>query len=117
MKLSTFLFKTLKSFNNGKSYSSKGSTIKTKKPGFIEPDGCSSTCNICWNYSPGKNRNLIGQLNRLDDKLGTKMSNRAQASIAKSLGHTNVSGFQKNGFSKVKAVVKAAIKRERAAGN
>lgn len=94
MKLSTFLFKTLKSFRNGKGYTTLN--------------------NGNWR---SKGRTLIEGLNYVEVATGVKMSNKAKASIAKSLGHTNINGFQTNGFSKVKAVVKAAIKRERAAGN
>lgn len=97
MKISTFLFKTLKSFRNGK--------------GYIQPRPGSS-----WSFS--KNRTLSEGLFYIQDKTGEKLANKAQASIAKSLGHTNIFGFEESApFKTVKAVLKAAIKRERACGN
>lgn len=106
MKTSTFLSKVLKSFNNGKSYSSTGVTGPVDK------------FHGGWTFKlEPKNPNLIEALKKFENKIGVKMANKAKVAIARSLGHTNIEGFQKNGYSKVAAVVKAAIKRERANGN
>lgn len=111
MKTSVFLSKVLKSFHNGKSYSANGIVASTTEKYPCE----SKACSICYSFS-GK-PNLIAALVKFEDKLGVKMKNKSLVSIAKSLGHTNIEGFQKVGFSKVKEVVKATIKRERANGN
>lgn len=112
MKTSQFLAKALKSFNGGKSYS-RNPQLRCWYKRCTTPTSC-----IASNMTmQSKNRNLTGQLEFLDKKLGVKIANKAKASIAVSLGHTNLDGFQKNGFKKVEAVLKAAIKRERANGN
>lgn len=99
MKISTFLFKTLKSFRNGK--------------GYIRPN---YETNPRWYFSKG--RSLTEGLSHVQAVTGEKMKNKAEASIAKSLGHTNIYGFERSAtFKTVETVLKAAIKRERASGN
>ena len=111
MKTSTFLTKVLKSFNNGKSYSSTGAIGRNgfgDDGDFVrQPIGIAKTA---------KNYNLMQAI----DKFGMIYPGQkgdAQLSIAFSLGHANLVNFQTHGYKKVEAVLKAAIKRERRYGN
>ena len=108
MKTSTFLSKVLNGFRNGKSYTT-------------DPNAPTFKGSMSWTRdttAAGKGRtNLIGMIEKVAAKTGVNKQ-RAMVSIARSLGHTNVTGFGTSAtFSKVKPVLKAAIKRERAAGN
>lgn len=110
MKTSTFLSKVLNGFRNGKSYTTKPDAPTYKTPWSYTRDTTAA--------SKGRT-NLIGMIEKVAAKTGVNKQ-KAMVSIARSLGHTNVVGFgtsPNTTFSKVKPVIKAAIKRERAAGN
>jgi hypothetical protein len=66
----------------------------------------------------GRN-NLAGMIEHVAKQEGVKPT-KAKLAICNSLGHTNFDGFassKKTKFAAVKAVLKAAIKNERAKGN
>ena len=110
MRTSTFLTKVLKSFHGGKSYTTVPLRKTYDNPGSWSPDRTAQ--------SKGRT-NLIGMINKISEKTGVNKQ-KAMVSIARSLGHTNVVGFgtsKNTTYSKVAPVLKAAIKRERAAGN
>lgn len=108
MRTSTFLSKVLNGFRNGKSYTTKPDATTYKSPLSYTRDTTAA--------SKGRT-NLIGMIEKVAAKTGVNKQ-KAMVSIARSLGHTNVTGFGTSAtFSKVKHVLKAAIKRERAAGN
>lgn len=110
MKTSTFLTKVLNGFHGGKSYTTDPSASTFSGPSAWTRDVSAS--------AKGRT-NLIGMIEKISAKTGVNKQ-KAMVSIARSLGHTNVTGFgtsPNTTFSKVKPVLKAAIKRERAAGN
>jgi hypothetical protein len=111
MKTSTFLTKVLNKFHGGKSY-----TTSPGRRSWASNDPNSS------NYfkqvtaaSRGRN-NLKGMVERVAKDEGVKTT-KAILAICNSLGHASYEKFatSKNiTFSKVEAVLKAAIKRARA---
>jgi hypothetical protein len=111
MKTSTFLTKVLKKFNNGKNYTTTPFAYAGSDP----------TSKDFWRTKESKgHNNLLGMINKVADAEGFTSIQKFKVALANSLGHTSVDTFATSPsvkFSAVKAVLKAAIKRERANGN
>lgn len=111
MKTSTFLAKVLNKFNNGKSFA-RNPAAKTYRSVFsYDPDVTAE--------AKGRT-NLIGMMTKVAKANGIKSISQYKVALANSLGHTSVDKFAKSSnvkFAAVKAVLLAAIKRERASGN
>ncbi len=114
MKTSTFLTKVLNKFHGGKSY-----TTAPLRRLFKSNNPASENY---WKMTTARSRgrdNLNGMVNAVAKAEGIKPT-KAILAICNSLGHTSYEKFSTSKnikFSAVEAVLKAAIKRERAAGN
>lgn len=114
MKTSTFLQKVLNKFHGGKSY-----TTAPKRRVFATSNPNSPRY---WDMVTAESRgrtNLKGMVEKVAKQEKMKPT-KAILAICNSLGHTSYEKFatSKNiTFAKVEAVLKAAIKRERANGN
>jgi len=114
MKTSAFLTKVLNKFHGGKSY-----TTAPNRLVFATNDPTSSRYFDQVRVSTKGRNNLKGMVEAVAKQEKMKPT-KAILAICVSLGHTSYEKFatSKNiNFAKVEAVLKAAIKRERSAGN
>lgn len=114
MKVSAFLTKVLNKFHDGKSY-----TTTPNRLVWASNDPSSSLYFKQVRVSSRGRNNLKGMVDAVAKQEGVKAT-KAILAICNSLGHNSYEKFatSKNiKFAAVEAVLKAAIKRERANGN